>query len=240
MEEEKIVKKDVENISKEDYLRLKKRTDKTRVLIIALIFIVLAMIVVLVLFLGKEDKTNNGERKPNEEINPTSIPSNSDNPIDVSIKKSVSIDIPGTDCLYDVLLDTNGNVYIDFKQIDEEADAIKKMLNVAPTYNYYGKTGKLIKLDINNIETLKTIDYGNGGAKYIVLLDKNNTFYGLIDYKVPDGDFAFLVDSKLNNVKDVYSECDYGGCMAYANAIINGKEQKIDLYSIFEMYENTD
>ena len=138
---------------------------------------------------------------------------------------------------FNVILDTNGNAYLGIKNASDLVNntVLANLFNNAKTYSYNNKNEKLVKINLQNIKDIQTINYGNGGGKYIIFLNQNDKLYALLDFDINDtGNIIPLTDDKLNKASSVYPECDEGGCTVYADAIINGKKEKISLYDLFE------
>lgn len=140
---------------------------------------------------------------------------------------------------FDVILDENGNAYLSMRNGDDGTVAVDDKLtnkfNSAPVYNYNNKKVKLLKVDLQNIKDIQTVTYGNGGGNYIVFLNQNDKLYALLEFDVMESaDITPLTADSLNKVSKVYSECDEDGCLVYADAIVNGKTEKISLYDLFE------
>ena len=90
---------------------------------------------------------------------------------DISIKKNLEV------FAFNILLDTNGNAYLDLRENNinnENNPELTNLFNKADTYKYNEKTEKLIKLNVKNVKDIQTFDFGNGGGKYIILLDNND------------------------------------------------------------------
>jgi len=207
---------------------VKEENKKKSLIIGVLVFIIVLLLAVGVYFLFiKKDKSEEPNKpQDNQQVNNVSI----------SVKKTLEV------FAFNIILDTNGNAYLDLREdnIDKESDTkIIELFNEAQTYNYNNKSEKLVKLDVQNIKDIQTLDFGNGGGKYITLLDNNDKLYALVDYEVENsGDTTLLTSDELNKVTKVYNDCDEGGCIVYANAIVNGKEEKVSLYDLFETDEN--
>ena len=192
--------------------------------ICSIIIIILIIVGLYFAFIKKDDlhsnSTNNNQQQSTNNI---------------LVKKNLEI------FAFDVILDTNGNVYIDLREDNIDSNnypEISKLFSDAQVYNYNNKSEKLIKINLQNVKDIQCLDNGNGGTKYITFIDDNDKLYMLIDYVVQDnGDITLLTDDILNNVTKVYSECDTEACNAIADVNINGKKEKIYLYDLFEMYK---
>ncbi len=140
---------------------------------------------------------------------------------------------------FDVILDENSNAFLAVRDDDDGNvdvdDKLTQKFNSAPVYNYNNKEVKLLKVDLQNIKDIQKVPYGNGGGNYIIFLNQNDKLYALIEFDVMEtADITPLTDNSLNKVSKVYPECDEGGCLVYADAILNGKTEKISLYDLFE------
>ena len=196
---------------------------------INIVIIVIVVVIALIAF-GKgvydgfteepnKPKDNNTQEENNETIT------------NISVVKS------DESWFFNVILDTNGNAYLGIKDKSdiEDNDTLVNLFKNAKTYSYNDKNESLIKVDLQNIKDIQCINYGNGGGKYITFLDQSDKLYVLIDFIVMDtGSLTPLTDEKVNKVTKVYPECDVDGCMVYANAVVNDKEEKISLYDLFE------
>lgn len=197
---------------------------KKNVLIIAL-FVIIFLLFALCLYILLSKNNTPEEPKPQDNTEETTT--------------IVAQDTDET-LYYFVILDTKGDVYIQLKSIIDDEELVNNFNSHAKTYTFNGNTVKLIKVKISDINYVNAVSYGNGGAKYVVLVDKVGKATVFIDYKFNGSDdIQLLTHEKLNEVIDLYSECDTDGCSAYANAMVNGKQEKVSLYELFEQYENT-
>lgn len=128
--------------------------------IVCLLIIIVALLGALIylLFIKKDDKTTESPKsQDNQQVNNN-----------ISIKKNIEV------FAFNIILDTNENVYLDLREdnIDRESySEIFELFSNTQTYNFNNKSEKLVKLNAQNIKDIQTIDFGNGGGKYIILLD---------------------------------------------------------------------
>lgn len=205
-----------------------EQNKKKNVIIGLMACVIILLIAALVYFLFiKKDKTEEGNK---EQVVTNNI----------SVKKSLEV------FAFKILLDTNGNAYLDLREENIDAENYKEvtnLFNTAQTYNFDGKSEKLVKIDLQNVKDIQVFDFGNGGGKYIVFLDNNNKAYALIDYKVEgSGNIQLLTDDKLNNVSEIQSDCDGdgsggGGCSVFAITEVNDKVEYVQFYDLFEKDE---
>ena len=138
---------------------------------------------------------------------------------------------------FNVLLDTEGNTYFGIKDISNlvNNNKLANLFNNAKTYSYNNKNEKLVKIDLQNIKDIKTINKGNDGGKYIFFLDQYDKLYALFDFDIKNtGDITPLTDEVLNKVSSVYPVCNDNVCDVYVDINIEGKKEIISLYDLFE------
>ena len=206
---------------------MKKRSSKKNNSVVGfLILIILILASACVYFVlkgnGVIDKTNTDKK--------TSTSSKTSS--GMSVKKVVETNI------FYVILDKDGNVYLDLKEDKvDKSSKINELFDKASTYTYNGKTEKLVKVDVDEIVDIQALKIGKGYYYYITMLDKDNKLYTIIDTDAEkNGSVGILINSKLTNVSKVYNDCNNDECKAMVEV---NKNDKINLQDIFEDNSNS-